>query len=172
MPSGLRLEMLKVYLETDSKEVPFSLNGKQYAAVSIILFHEDIILEKRAFDRKDPWSAQYSLPGGKYEPSDLTLKTTAIRETKEETGIDLEGEEYFGFFGPFTPLNRPGMEIYPHVFLLSHKPEIITSEEIDNAYLVSIRRFNSRDKEFVFDGIRVWGVTARILNRFCEMIGL
>ena len=58
MPSGLRLEMLKVYLETDSKEVPFSLNGKQYAAVSIILFHEDIILEKRAFDRKDPRSEE------------------------------------------------------------------------------------------------------------------
>src|SRR5271165_7398578 len=37
---------------------------------------------------------QYCLPGGKLEKEDAKLADGAIREFKEETGIDLKGEDY------------------------------------------------------------------------------
>ncbi len=42
----------------------------------------------------------YILPGGKHEPGE-TFSQTAIRETKEETGIVVEGPRFL-FCGPHT----------------------------------------------------------------------
>ncbi|MGC8645858.1 MAG: NUDIX hydrolase [Thermoplasmata archaeon] len=172
MTGRIELGRLRYCLSREGGLEPIQTEGKEYAAVSIVIVNESIILEKRASIEGDPWSSQYSLPGGRYERSDGTLRTTAVRETMEEVGVDLEEGEYLGFFGPFSPMNRPGMDVYAHVFRLNSLPIIRRSGEVDEALLVPLMNFNSRDREFIFDNIRVWGLTARILNRFCGMIGL
>src|SRR5262249_62229968 len=62
------------------------------AAVAVILREGDptfeILFIRRAEKDGDPWSGQMGFPGGRAEP-DEELGKTAVRETLEETGIQL-----------------------------------------------------------------------------------
>lgn len=44
---------------------------------------------KRASRRKDPWSGDIALPGGRRDPEDTSDCHAAIREVREEVGLDL-----------------------------------------------------------------------------------
>lgn len=61
----------------------------QRAAVLLVLYDEGeepyLVLTKRSHTVAHP--GQISLPGGRYEPADITLRTTALRETEEEIGV-------------------------------------------------------------------------------------
>jgi len=63
------------------------------AAVALILRDSgagiQLLFIQRAEHPGDPWSGQMGFPGGRAEPSDDGVLATAIRETREETGIDL-----------------------------------------------------------------------------------
>jgi len=63
------------------------------AAVALVLLDGpqgiEILLIKRAERADDPWSGQIALPGGRYDVGDRDLEATAVRETREETGVDL-----------------------------------------------------------------------------------
>ena len=48
----------------------------------------EMLFVKRSVYPGDPWSGQVAFPGGKAEP-DEAFTETAIRETQEEIGIDL-----------------------------------------------------------------------------------
>ena len=49
----------------------------------------DVLFMKRQVSERDKYSGNISFPGGKYEIEDKNLFNTAIRETREEIGIDL-----------------------------------------------------------------------------------
>ncbi|MEL9914603.1 MAG: CoA pyrophosphatase [Thermoplasmatales archaeon] len=167
----MNLNKLRGLLQKESEPIVLMNGASEYAAVALVIVGEDIVIEKRASSDIDPWSAQYSLPGGKFEVYDITLRNTAIRETMEETGIDLKNQEYFGFFGPDSPLNKPSMKVYAYVFRIAYEPKFKKSDEIDSVFTLPLSNFNSRDVEFNFGGIRIWGLTARIISKFCEMLG-
>ena len=64
------------------------------AAVALILretIDDDIelLFIKRAARDDDPWSGQIALPGGRHQDSDDSLEDTAVRETREEVGLEL-----------------------------------------------------------------------------------
>ena len=42
----------------------------------------------------DPWSGHIGFPGGKIDPSDASPRETAIRETREETAINLDHADF------------------------------------------------------------------------------
>src|SRR4249920_1192032 len=62
------------------------------AAVAVILRDTpsgfEVLFIRRAEHEGDPWSGQMGFPGGRAEPGE-DLAATAVRETREETGIDL-----------------------------------------------------------------------------------
>src|SRR5262245_42493121 len=50
----------------------------------------------RAERSGDPWSGHVAFPGGRRDPRDKTLLETAIRETREEVGIELALDHLIG----------------------------------------------------------------------------
>ena len=69
-------------------------SGVRRAAVALIFRAgadgaPELLFIKRAEYPADPWSGQIAFPGGREEPTDGELIQTAVRETREETGLDL-----------------------------------------------------------------------------------
>lgn len=63
------------------------------AAVALVLREREgdveVLMIRRAVRKGDPWSGHAALPGGRVDPEDLTLEDTAMREVREEVGVDL-----------------------------------------------------------------------------------
>ena len=49
----------------------------------------EVLLIRRAERLGDRWSGHMAFPGGHAQPEDADLRATALRETREEIGIDL-----------------------------------------------------------------------------------
>ena len=95
------------------------------AAVAAVLRNLDepeILLIKRAEHPLDPWSGHIAFPGGRQDPDDTDSLATAMRETREEVGIDLR--EHGRHLGPLDEVQAnwrsQGIDlvIVPHVFVL------------------------------------------------------
>ena len=64
------------------------------AAVALILRETrgddlELLFIKRAARADDPWSGQIAFPGGRHDATDASLEDTAVRETREEVGLEL-----------------------------------------------------------------------------------
>lgn len=153
------------------------------ASVSVILRDRDApttLLIKRADRAGDPWSGQVAFPGGKAQQGDATLRETAIRETREEVGIDLrKGADFLGYFTPFRT-HTGTMDVIPSVFLLSDAVEVRTNEEVSSYRWVELARLGAPESRsshkvdiggqviempaLLVDDYVVWGLTRRILS--------
>src|ERR1043165_9931303 len=76
---------------------------------------------KRMADRT-AHSGQVSFPGGRYEPADVKMLGTALRETQEEVGIDPDAIDVLG---ALTSLYIPvsNYNVFPFVGYTSVRPE-------------------------------------------------
>lgn len=173
-------------------EIPFE-SGMIAAAVSVLLRDGDDGLETlfihRAVRAGDRWSGQIAFPGGRREPTDADLLTTAIRETLEEIGVDLSGAERLGVLDdlhPRTPV-LPPVVVRPFVFALTERPTIIESLEVQSAFWVSFESLQApRSRTSVtvdHPGIPrqvlpayavrnhvIWGMSERILTPLISLV--
>jgi 8-oxo-dGTP pyrophosphatase MutT (NUDIX family) len=164
------------------------------AAVAVILIERtglEALFIKRAARTGDPWSGQVAFPGGRHEPTDADLRVTAMRETREETGVELSDAEPLGVLDdlyPRTP-TLPPVRVRPYVFALhgAPPPRLTISDEVDRAFWVPLSRLSEpavrrevklllRGEERVFPAYDlgedvIWGMTERILTPFLERIG-
>jgi 8-oxo-dGTP pyrophosphatase MutT (NUDIX family) len=168
--------------------------GAQFqAAVSVVLRSAkglDLLLIKRAHFDRDPWSGHMALPGGRRDPQDIDLKHTAIRETMEETALELgQGAQHLGQLKGLKPnsVRLPKLTITPFVFGVGrHAQAAVASPEIDQVFWVSLdelrgRGSNSyveipmpdgREQEFscyMVEEEPVWGLTYRIISELLEL---
>ena len=159
-------------------------DGRRRAAVAAILHDEPpgarVLLMKRIERPSDPWSGHISLPGGGFDARDGDLLATAVRETREELGLDLDGARLLGNLPTLSPLSAGpnGMEVTPFVFAttaaLEPRPgpeaqaafwlplELAASGAIDDVYVYpgSARQFPG----WRYEGHVIWGLTWRILG--------
>lgn len=103
---------------------PARSGAERQAAVAILLRGEgadpEVLLMKRAEREDDRWSGQIGLPGGHAEAQDPDLYATALREAREEVGIDLgRAARLLGRLAPVQARARGQllpMQITPFVF--------------------------------------------------------
>jgi len=163
------------------------------AAVALILVEQSGGLEalfiKRAARAGDPWSGQVAFPGGRHDPEDGDLLATAIRETREETGVELSDAERLGVLDdlyPRTP-TLPPVRVRPFVFALPARRPLVETVEVERAFWVPLARIVEpsvrRDVKLLVGGVErvfpaydlgddvIWGMTERILTPFLELLG-
>jgi 8-oxo-dGTP pyrophosphatase MutT (NUDIX family) len=162
------------------------------AAVAVVLLTQtdgaDLLMLKRATHAGDPWSGQVALPGGRIEPGDVTLLDTAIRETREETALDLAGVPLLGALDEVRPRNPglPPMIVRPYVFALETAPSLAPSVEVAELFWAPVaslfdparaRRTSVEARGLAmtvdaidFDGRIIWGMTERILRSLQSVV--
>ena len=168
---------------------PEPREGYAQAAVALVLRAADeveLLLIKRAKSVRDPWSGHVALPGGRRAPADPTLLETAIRETSEETGIELGASGcYLGRLTEASPSNQqlPRITVIPYVFAVPpYLDSRVNSVEVESVIWVSTETLlnpNSTRTTSIqlpegpvkFPSYRVgehqiWGLTFRILTEF------
>ena len=188
---GMLREALAAYA-SDADDPPVREEESFQAAVSLVLRGReelDVLLIKRARRQGDPWSGHMALPGGRRSPEDGSLLETAIRETHEETGVDLNRSGiHLGRLGGVAPqsVHLPKLTIAPFVFGVPHEtPAHVASPEVDGIHWVPlallaspssrgtlrIRLATGAEQHFPslnVCGEVVWGLTYRILEDFME----
>lgn len=131
-------------------------------------------------------SGQISLPGGRYEVHDENLMQTAVRETREEIGVD-PGK--ISVIGKLTELYIPPSNymVQPFIGFTASRPvfrpqpeeveqiiEIPVHELVDDKNRMEkefeVRGIHFKAPSFVIDGKVIWGATAMILSEFKEIL--
>ena len=73
----------------------------------------EVLLIRRAEKVGDPWSGHMAFPGGRADPRDPDLRATAVRETREEVGLDLENDaELIGILDDIPAMHTSAVGIY------------------------------------------------------------
>lgn len=180
---------------TVHRPVEVSEAGVRRAAVALIFRageegRPELLFIKRAEYPGDPWSGQVAFPGGREEQEDASLAGTAVRETREETGIDLERDgRIIGTLDDLYPrsVRLPPVSVRPFVFALERVEPLTLSSEVALAFWIPFGSLATSDawrEDTVFaSGIQlnarvfrhqdhvIWGMTERILGQMLQMVG-
>ncbi|AUM12752.1 NUDIX hydrolase [Ketobacter alkanivorans] len=169
------------------------------AAVAVIYRHTDngceLFFIQRAKKRGDPWSGDMAFPGGRKQIEDATLIDTAVRETWEETGLDLfhHGVFQHKLTHQLTRSHRKHapMIVTPHLFYWQGDDAINLNHECDDALWIPLDFFNDQRQRssltwkqghfalqlpcYRYGEKTVWGLTLRMLDQIrqrSELFGL
>ncbi len=167
----------------------------RYAAIALVLRPSDtgepeLLMIKRAEHEGDPWSGHIACPGGRMEPTDRNLEQTAVRETWEETGIDVARDgRVLGTLDDISPRtpSLPPLVIRPFVAVVKPEVTIVGSPEVAEAFwvplaairesarwgraLVPIHNIGEREEAVFRHGeYVVWGLTHRALTQFLALV--
>ncbi|MER3447013.1 MAG: CoA pyrophosphatase [Candidatus Dadabacteria bacterium] len=166
-----------------------------HASVMVILREEggrySMLFIKRREYLSDLFSGHMAFPGGKMQKGDENKLETAIRETLEETGIDLRKDgRIIGELDDVSPVNPRARHyiVTPYVALVGGdiikvKPNeevaefvwIPLSNFMDEKTLEIrvVERYGIRLEDFAFHYQKyvIWGMTARVLHQFLSLAG-
>jgi 8-oxo-dGTP pyrophosphatase MutT (NUDIX family) len=171
-------------------EVP----GVRRAAVAAVLRFDrgrpETLLIRRAERSGDRWSGHVSFPGGREEDRDEDLLATAIRETREEVGLDLTRcARHLGTLPAVRAIARGRilpMTITPFVFhQLEPRPLALGDEaassfwfpldlaargELDGRHEIRLGPVPLRLPCWRWDGHVVWGLTHDMLRALLSSV--
>lgn len=154
--------------------------GTAWAAVSVLLREREgleVLLTRRAERGDDPWSGQWSFPGGGRQAGEPLLET-ARRETAEEVHLHPDREHLLGCLPARPPANRPELLVLPFVFRWDGEevprpgPEVAEAAWFPLAGLaatrttatVRVRGHELTMPAFLHERRTVWGFTYRALE--------
>lgn len=155
----------------------------------LILLKKDIgsnefqILFTKRSSKLSTHSGEVSFPGGMWEEKDTSLFDTAMRESNEEIGLKKKNVMDLGRMNYL--LSRHKVEVNPFVGYLENNQELIGNFEIDEIFDVPVsfllnnnnifyKEFKRNDlrismPSWVYNGNRIWGLTALITADFLNM---
>jgi len=129
---------------------------------------------------------QISFPGGKVEKEDLSAEMTALREAREEVGLDQTGIEILGKLSDlYVEVSK--FSIQPFLAWVDQKPDFVVDfGEVEELILFPVSDFVRNEvisetemetvsgslqvKYYPFNGEIVWGATAMILSELIEIL--
>jgi 8-oxo-dGTP pyrophosphatase MutT (NUDIX family) len=148
----------------------------------------ELLLIERAEKEGDPWSGHMALPGGRRDPDDPDLLTTALRETHEETGIVVPADAVLGsleqlrpsFRRRFSILIAPFVAIVPPATLAVPSPAevetalwvplpYLASESAVDEILIELEDGSTAFPALSYQDYVIWGLTHRIITGFMDV---
>ncbi len=160
--------------------------NKKQASVMMIIFGEPakILMIKKPISM-NYHGGEIAFPGGKISEEDKNLLYTAIRETKEETGMIIRPEKIIGQLNPVTTLNS-GFTILPFVCVIKKISKLIPNSEVEEFLeipLIPLLQTLDNDSDpdhrsikemytFSFEEKIIWGASARMLKQITEKLDI
>ena len=170
---------------TNQVNPKISNNGKnKLAAVLIIIYGDkpEILMTKKPITLMHH-GGEISFPGGKVSEIDDDLLDTALRETKEETGLKISRDYVVGQLKQVITLNS-GFTIVPFICMLDSIGHLVPNSEVESFLHIPLLPFletleNDLDPKhnsiqemytFTFENKVIWGASARMLKQITEKI--
>ena len=180
------MNLEKISNSLSSKINPILPDDKKtkFASVLILIFEEssNILMIKKPITMNQH-GGEIAFPGGKISDEDGDLLDTAIRETREETGISVKRNQIIGQLKPVTTLNS-GFTILPFVCIMNKVNDLTPNSEVDEFLeipLMPLLQTLSNDKDpehnsiqemytFTFQDHVIWGASARMLKQIIDKL--
>ena len=178
LPPGRRL---KIYER--------ELTSVKMSSVLVLLFPEGeklfVCLMKRPSTMKHH-PGQISFPGGQVEKEDVSAEMTALREAREEVGIDPASVEVIGKLSDlFVEVSQ--FSIQPFLAWADRMPDFqVNSGEVEALLLFPLSDFVASEmisetemktvsgplivRYYPYNGETIWGATAMILSELIEIL--
>lgn len=142
----------------------------------------EVLLTQRAL-HLGSHPGEISLPGGSVEDSDESLYATALRETREETGLQ-DTPEYVGQLDSLYA--KSGIDVAAFVSLLPEKPMLqACADEVADMFWMPLQFLAEKAPEyqwferggkqwpvpfFYFNGWTIWGLTGMVLVNLINVL--
>lgn len=188
VPGGMHINAscLKSIVSAAAHPGPPESGGYQSTTVFLLVFdppHPRILAIQKADTEGYPWRNQVALPGGHIDPDDDSAVDAGFRELEEELNISRDQVDLVGTLGHFQTINHKDIQVFVGVWnekgIIRHNPdEISRTLDIPLELLVNIhiaQGYHGRLPDvytllYPFQDVTVWGVTAKILHHFIEVL--
>ena len=177
-----RLSALQMQSDLDEARL-----AKSRASVAILVRSDDhICMIRRAIKKQDYWSGHMGFPGGREEEGDGSLLHTAIRETKEEIGVDILSNQCVG---RLSDLKHPKLQVAAYVFRMESEPTfVLEASEVAEVHWLPLRAFQDplyrstrtakyKNQEYEAPVVNigtadVWGISLRFIEDLLRRLSL
>ncbi len=178
--------MLKEQLSSKIFPEPKNDGKTKLASVLVIIYGTEpkvLMIEKSK--KLNIHAGEIAFPGGKWIEDDTDLLETALRETREEIGLNLSRKNIIGQFENVVTLNS-GFTISSFISILDDVPQLKISSELKSILhvpLIPLLETLSYDQDpnhksiqemykFTYNDKVVWGASARILKHLAKRLSM
>jgi len=150
----------------------------------------ELLFIHRAEDPRDPWSGHMAFPGGRVDPGDSDQMAAAIRETREEVGLELDAVgEPIGRLADMRAIGRGkplSMVISPFVFVVNTVPPLVPNHEVAAVVWVPTDFITDRSNRetmpyrrgglsmelpcYRYQGHLIWGMTLGMVDELLSLV--
>ena len=178
--------ILKEQLSSKIFPEPIHDGKTKLASVLVIIYGTDpkiLMIEKSK--KLNIHAGEIAFPGGKWIKEDDDLLDTAIRETREEIGLNISRKNVIGQFENVVTLNS-GFTISSFLSILDDIKQLKTTNEVKSVLhmpLIPLLHTLKEDKDpnhksiqemytFTYNDKIVWGASARILKQIVNRLSI
>jgi 8-oxo-dGTP pyrophosphatase MutT (NUDIX family) len=152
------------------------------AVVHALRPEESVLLIRRASRKDDPWSGQWSFPGGRRDPQDRDLIETALRELSEECAVRLTRAQCVRSLHVMYAGRSSGrlVPVAPYLFQVETPvAPVVNEREAAEAHWLPLSVLRDRSRHQIhtgsgipagmrvpgiaLNGVPLWGFTYRVL---------